>query len=116
VTDIPDDLKAAYSAQAAARKAKAIERGALTILLEKKALEAFLELWDSWVSVLGKEVATDNLIEGMIRQHEVIRARLTYQLNGGKVQWIRVSAPKLAEEFDDRESEGQDDDDEAPQA
>jgi nicotinamide mononucleotide adenylyltransferase len=98
MSQIPDDLKAAYSAQAAARKAKAIKRGALTIHLEEKALEAFLELWDSWVGALGKEVATDNLIEGMIRQHEVIRARLTYQKDGGKIQWIRMSAPKLAEE------------------
>jgi hypothetical protein len=116
VTGISDDLKAIYSAQAASRKARAIERGALTLHLEKKALEAFLELWDSWVAVLGKEGATDNLIEGMIEQHERIRARLEYKLHPPRVKYTRTSAPKLAEEWDDCESNGPGSDDETPQA
>lgn len=104
--EIPDELKASYAAQAARRKANNIARGELRLKIEVRAIAAFEELWDSWIRVLGKESATDNLIEAMIRQHEIIRARLGYKGEGGPVKWVRVSAPKLQEDWSDRESSG----------
>lgn len=101
MSEISEDLKAAYKHQAEVRKAKSIERGELRLKLEVSGLEAFLELWNSWVVVLGKETATDCLIEAMVVEHELIRARLGYQGEPGRVAWVKVSAPKIHEEIDD---------------
>jgi hypothetical protein len=107
MADISAELKQIYSEQAARRRATGMSRGQLRLTMEAMAIDAFCELWDSWVVVLGKEKATDNLIEGMIRQHEIIRARLGYRGEANyPVAWIKTSAPRLRDD-DDREPEGQ---------
>lgn len=103
--ELTKEQKELYRAMSDRRKAKGIDNGVLELRIDKPAIEGFCELWDSWCAVLGKEVATDNLIEAMLEQHERIRARLLYKKNA-KVVWVRVSSPKIQEETDDIEPEG----------
>jgi hypothetical protein len=85
VKEWPSELKEIFRQQAVVRRDRQIKRGILQISMEEMAIYAFNELWSSWVSVLGKEGATDCLIEAMIEEHELIRARILYQTNWSKM-------------------------------
>lgn len=95
--ELTKEQKEIYRQNSERRKARGLVDGFLKLKLEVSAIDGFSELWDSWVAVLGKEAATDNLIEAMLEQHERIRARLLYKKNA-KVVWVKVSSPKLQEE------------------
>ena len=76
---LSEEQKQLFKDMAARRKAKGIQLGRWSIMVEKSALETIHEFWESWVRVFGKEKAVDNLIEAMMNQHELIRQRLIYE-------------------------------------
>lgn len=77
LTDVQKDF---FKELAASRKARNLERGMLQLSIERKAIEAFETLWDSWVSAFGKEEATNYLIEAMVEEHHLLRRRLEYKV------------------------------------
>lgn len=80
MNELTSDQKAFFKDLSARRKARNVFRGVLQLTIERKAIEAFETLWDSWVSAFGKEEATDYLIEAMVEEHHLLRRRIEYKV------------------------------------
>lgn len=78
--ELTTDQKDFFKELAAGRKARNLVRGKLELSIERRAIEAFETLWDSWVSAFGKEEATNYLIEAMCEEHHLLRRRLEYKV------------------------------------
>jgi hypothetical protein len=81
LSDLPDEVKKYFVELAAKRKARGIVLRKWSIMMDSAALESVDTLWESWVRALGKRAAEDNLLEAMVNQHDLIRARLQYKVN-----------------------------------
>lgn len=77
---LTSDQKAFFKELSGRRKARNMLRGVLQLSIERRAIDAFETLWDSWVAAFGKEEATDYLIEAMVEEHHLLRRRLQYKV------------------------------------
>lgn len=80
MSGLTTEQKEFFRCLAESRKARNIERGVLTLQMDRLAIEAFETLWDSWVTAFGKEDATSYLIEAMCEEHHLLRRRLEYKV------------------------------------
>jgi hypothetical protein len=80
MSDLTDEIREQVFKEARERtRANAMKRGEIRLRMISEHIDSFYELWYSWVRVFGPREAADNLMEAMVRQHEVIRARLQYK-------------------------------------
>jgi hypothetical protein len=109
--ELSDAEKDLFKRLAADRRARGIRLGKWSVMMDTAAIETVDTLWESWVRALGKQKAVDNLVEAMGNQHELIRSRIQYEIEeknrGRRPQSIKDSAPKLSDDGDGRDDDGE---------